>query len=80
MSRIGKLLGFLQELEEFKHVERDIYLKNGRRESDAEHTWHVAMFLLLFEKDLPENLDFLKMLKMALIHDLAEVQSTIDNS
>ena len=31
------------------------------------------MFLILFEKDLPKNLDNEKMVKMALIHDLVEI-------
>jgi len=73
MDRIRQLLDFLQEIEKFKYIERHIYLQDGRRESDAEHSWHLAMFLLLFEKNLPPNLDFLKMVKMALIHDLCEI-------
>jgi len=31
------------------------------------------MFLILFEKDLPKSLDMAKVLKLALIHDIAEL-------
>ena len=72
-ERIHKILSFLQEIEKYKTVERKMYSSNLKRtESDAEHSWHVAMFLFLFEKELP-NLDMNKMLKLALMHDLVEI-------
>lgn len=71
-DRIKTIINFLKEIEKFKYIEREIYL-NHRKESDAEHAWHLAMFLVLFEKDLPCNLNKEKMIKMALIHDLVEI-------
>ncbi len=74
MDRTDQILAFLKEVEKFKHVERATYLSGGERhENDAEHTWHVGMFLLLFDQDLPSELDRLHMFKMILIHDLVEV-------
>lgn len=72
-KRIETLLEFLKEIEKYKHVERRNYKKNNVPENDAEHSWHLAMFLLLFEKDLPEDADMTKMLKLALMHDLVEI-------
>lgn len=73
-ERINNLLAFLKEIEKLKLIERKIPVSNMKRlESDAEHSWHLAMFLLLFEKELPPQLNQLKMLKMALIHDLVEI-------
>lgn len=73
-SGIDKLLAFLKEIEKFKGVERRVLRSDKkRRETAAEHSWHMAVFLLLFEKELPKGLDFGKMLKMALIHDLPEI-------
>ncbi|MBN2095574.1 MAG: HD domain-containing protein [Candidatus Aenigmarchaeota archaeon] len=73
-ERTRKIISFLQEIEKCKLVERKVYCSDlKRRESDAEHSWHLAMFLVLFEKNLPKELDLLKMLKMALVHDLAEI-------
>lgn len=74
MDRTDQILKFLKEAEKLSHVERAVYLSGQQRhENDAEHTWHVAMFLLLFDKDLPAELDRLRMFKMILIHDLVEV-------
>lgn len=73
-DRINKILSFLQEIEKYKTVEREMFSSNlTRTESDAEHSWHIAMFLLLFKKELPENLNMKKMLKLALMHDLVEI-------
>jgi putative hydrolase of HD superfamily len=73
-KRINTLLDFLKEIEKYKLIEREVYCSDlKRRESDAEHSWHLAMFIFLFQKDLPRNLDFNKMLKLALMHDLVEI-------
>lgn len=74
--RIRELLGFLGEIEDLKKIERCNYYPDlDRAENDAEHSWHLAMFLILFEPDLPKSLDKLRMLKMALIHDLVEIHA-----
>ncbi|MBU2513985.1 HD domain-containing protein [bacterium] len=76
MNGINKyitMLDFLKEIETFKTCERTCHTtKIGRAESDAEHSWHLALFLMLFEKEF-ESVDFTKLLKMALIHDLPEL-------
>ncbi len=72
-DRIDKILDFLKEIEKYKTIERKIILSNGMKESDAEHSWHMAMFLILFQKELPKEASMEKMLKLALIHDLVEI-------
>lgn len=70
----SQLIDFMQEIEKFKMVERKIHLSSLKRyENDAEHSWHLAMLIVLFEKEMPKNLNFLRMLKLALIHDLGEL-------
>ena len=72
-SRIKKLLGFLKEIDKAKHIERKIHIAGRKQmETDAEHSWHVAMFVMLFEKDLPK-INIERVLKMVLIHDLVEI-------
>ncbi len=67
------IINFLKEIEKFKTCERDCQTtKNGRAESDAEHSWHLAVFLILLEDEF-KDIDFTKVLKMALIHDLPEI-------
>jgi putative hydrolase of HD superfamily len=66
------VIGFLKEIEKFKTCERTCHTTAGRRESDAEHSWHLAFFLMLLESEW-KNIDILKLLKMALLHDLPEL-------
>ena len=47
-----------------------IYRHVQNPESDADHSYSLAMLALLL---VPENLDLLKCLKLALVHDMAEV-------
>ncbi len=73
LSRVDILLDFFKEIEKMKLILRRTVCSDGkRRESAAEHSWHLAMFLILFQKDLPK-IDLLKTLKMILIHDLVEI-------
>lgn len=70
---IASIIEFLKEIEKFKTCERDCRTTRVERaESDAEHTWHLALFLVLLE-DAFEHIDFTKLLKIALIHDLPEL-------
>ncbi len=73
MDRVEQQLRFLREIDQFKDIERLIPTQSGRLETDAEHTWHLAMFLLVFDKELPSHLDRHKLLRLALVHDLAEI-------
>lgn len=54
-------MDFLKEIEKSKLVERKVYRsKQDRFESDAEHAWQVAMFVILFRKEFPYKLDLKK--------------------
>ncbi len=71
--KIESIIDFLKEIEKFKTCERVCQTTStGRAESDAEHSWHLTVFLILLENEF-ENIDFAKLLKMALIHDLPEI-------
>lgn len=64
----------MKEIEKFKLVERKILLSSLRRyENDAEHSWHLAVFLVLMKDYLPKRANFQRMVKLALIHDLGEL-------
>ncbi len=72
-SVIESVLGFMKEIETFKTCERTCRTtEKGRGESDAEHSWHLAVFFILLENEF-EDIDSAKVLKMALIHDLPEI-------
>lgn len=70
---IKSIINFLKEIEVFKTCERTCRTSDiNRAESDAEHTWHLAVFLLMIEKEF-KDVDFNKIIKISLIHDLPEI-------
>ena len=74
---MNRQLKFLLEADKLKTVERQTHLADAsRRENSAEHSWHFALALLLFaEYAREENLDSLKILQMAVLHDLVEIDA-----
>ena len=72
MSNAKNILEFLNFSEKLKTQLRDNKLSTGRLESVADHSWHVALMILLIEPHLKNKIDVLKSLKMALIHDITE--------
>ncbi len=46
-TRLDQQIRFLLELDKAKNVFRQTHLSNhGRRENDAEHSWHMAIMAL----------------------------------
>ncbi len=72
ITNLENKLKFIELMDEMKSIERAILLKNWRRENNAEHSFQLAMMVLIFIEDFPK-LDSLKCLKMALLHDIVEV-------
>ncbi len=65
------LLDFLRGAERLKTVTRTAWTSEGGRESTAEHTWRLGLFALSLRPWFPE-LDFERVLAIALVHDLGE--------
>jgi putative hydrolases of HD superfamily len=73
---IEKLLEFLKEADHLKQVERQTLVHNGgRRENSAEHSWHLAMAALVLQSFAARKIDILKAVKMALLHDIVEIDA-----
>jgi putative hydrolase of HD superfamily len=73
---IDSLLPFIKEIDRLKKVDRQALIHNGgRHENTAEHSWHLAMTVLVFEKMSPQKLDLSKAVKMALLHDVVEIDA-----
>ncbi|MER2162530.1 MAG: HD domain-containing protein [Psychrobacter alimentarius] len=73
---VNDVTHFLLELDALKRVNRRSYVTHTtRRENSAEHSWHLAMacwsIAQLFELDVNHE----KLLKMALVHDLGEIDA-----
>jgi putative hydrolase of HD superfamily len=64
-------LRFIQSAERMKNVLRSAYTSEGRRESTPEHTWRLCLLAMVLRDHLPQ-LDFERVLKMCVVHDLGE--------
>ncbi|MFC7867070.1 hydrolase [Streptomyces sp. S816] len=62
-----------------REVERHNNATPDRRESVAEHSWHLALVCWLlhgeFERESGRSLDLARMMKMCLMHDLVEIDT-----
>lgn len=75
-NKVESLLQFLKEADRLKTVERQTLIHSGgRQENSAEHSWHLAMAVFVFHSMTKSKADLLKCLKMALFHDLVEVDA-----
>lgn len=72
ITNLENKLRFIELIDEMKTITRTITLKCGRMESDADHSYHLAMMVMIFIDDFRE-LDALKCIKLALLHDLVEI-------
>jgi putative hydrolase of HD superfamily len=73
-DRLVAQLAFLLEADKVKQVFRRSYLTDGsRHEGDAEHMWHLALYVLVLAEHADAEIDVAKVLTMALIHDLVEI-------
>jgi putative hydrolases of HD superfamily len=71
LTRIIQLLGVAEKL---KSELRHSWLSSGRRESVAEHSWRMALMVILLHRHLDQPVDVEKCLKMAILHDLPEAE------
>ena len=75
-ERFKKQIQFILEIDKVKQVFRQTYLLDKKRkENDAEHSWHFALVVILLAEYANEKIDILKTVKMALIHDLVEIDA-----
>ena len=70
-DRLERYLRFIREVERLKSVERTAWTTSGRRESTAEHSWRLALLAMVLCGEYP-RLDRLRVLQLALVHDLGE--------
>lgn len=76
MKNINNSYQLILEMNKLKLVFRTTMTQPNRRESTAEHSWSVGMIVMILmdelKKEFPE-IDELKTLKLALIHDVVEI-------
>ncbi len=75
-ERLQKQIRFIIEIDQVKNIFRQTYLADaGRKENDAEHSWHIALMAYLLQEYVAEPVDVSKVMIMVLIHDLVEIDA-----
>lgn len=71
-----KQIDFIREIDKLKYIQRRTRLFNSdRHENDAEHSWHLAMMVIILAGHSNASIDILKVVKMVLIHDIVEIDA-----
>ncbi len=73
-GRLEQILAFLEEADGLKSVERRT-LVGTRQENPAEHSWHMALYVLLLAGELAEPVDVGHTIELCLVHDLVEIRA-----
>jgi putative hydrolase of HD superfamily len=76
-ERLKRQIEFIIEADKLKKVTRRTTLLDvSRQENSAEHSWHIALLvLILSEYADDDNLDALRVIKLLLAHDLVEIDA-----
>lgn len=89
MERLEKQIRFLLELDKMKNLYRQTYIINDedrpsggeftprppRKENDAEHSFHLAIFAAILSEYANESIDTAHVMKMVLVHDVVEIDA-----
>ena len=74
MVKLKKQMSFLIGIDKLKKIFRQSLISDkSRNENDAEHSWHMAMYATILEEYAPKGTNILKVIKMALVHDIIEI-------
>lgn len=75
-KRLQQQFEFLKEMDKEKNIFRQTFLADGsRKENDAEHSWHMALMVMLLSEHSNEKIDVLRTMSMVLVHDLIEIDA-----
>ena len=75
MDDITTIYSFIHQAEKLKNELRHSFTSAGRQESVAEHTWRMALMAILIGSKLDKKVNFEKLLKMIVIHDIVEIEA-----
>ncbi|MCH4239191.1 MAG: HD domain-containing protein [Oscillospiraceae bacterium] len=73
-ERLNQQLAFSMECDKMKSIYRKTLLANrSRHETDAEHSWHIALMAMLLKEYAPAEADCDHTIRLCLVHDLVEI-------
>jgi putative hydrolase of HD superfamily len=74
--RLQQQLQFILEVDKLKTILRQSRLiANGRRENSAEHSWHLALMVMILAEHANEPADLLHTMKLVIVHDIVEIDA-----
>lgn len=79
-KRLKRQIDFIVEIDQLKRVMRQSRIIGDTQdkslwENSAEHSWHFAMLAVILGEYADESVDIAKVMKMALIHDIVEIDA-----
>ena len=76
-ERFKNQIEFILEVDKLKKIlRRTTLLDRSRQENSAEHSWHIALIVLvLSEYAEADNLNLLQVIKLLITHDLVEIDA-----
>ena len=76
-ERFNSQVEFILEVDKLKNIlRRTTLLDRSRQENSAEHSWHIALIILVLSEYAEEDhLDLLRVIKLLLVHDLVEIDA-----
>ena len=76
-ERFKRQIEFILEVDKLKQISRrTTLLDRSRQENSAEHSWHIALIVLVLSEYADEHrLDLLQVIKLLLTHDLVEIDA-----
>ena len=75
-EKLDKQIQFILELDKLKQIFRQTYLADAtRKENDAEHSWHLAMMVMLLSEYANEPINVEHTMKLVLLHDVIEIDA-----
>ena len=76
-DRFRRQIEFILEVDKLKNILRKtILIDRSRRENSAEHSWHIALsVLILSEYAKDSHVDLFRVIKILLVHDLIEIDA-----
>lgn len=76
MESLDHQVAFLLEADRLKTVLRQSTLTDrSRRENSAEHSWHLALMVLVLAEHAPPGTDLGRVMAMVVLHDLVEIDA-----
>ncbi len=75
-QRLDQQIEFIITLDKLKNIQRRSYLISGDRlENSAEHSWHIALMVMLLAEYSNEGIDVERTVRMLLVHDIIEIEA-----